>query len=545
MKTGKIIIAIAALGLALTAGAKSQTDEQKALRLDIMRQLKAAGLTPTRDEDADIAFTKDGVKHYVVIDESWNSPYLYTVYSQYPYDSEKDYTRQNMEALISLINLNKTVKLACDKEFYTLRSDVMCKDAGIFEQTYEAILDEQQKAHNQIVTVITSGLGGMDLTGNKEGVHARATQYYDDEDYSKAFKLFKYLADEGYVPAYSYLAECYMDGLGVAKDEDLMVEYYEKAIDGGTSWCTYDLGNFYYNKGNFPKALELYKLCSGSDNAFRTDAYYKMGEMYEKGQGVAPNLTTAIQCYRKSVQYAKELESDARVALNRLGETVESVNDFVDISPAILGGMSAVEMYKKGEEYENGRNHREVSLPKAYGYFKAAADRNYAKACLKMGEIYVSKYYPFKDKAKSDKYFEKALKGLKQQASSNPEAAYQLAMMYKNGRGVAADSDQAIILLKAAADKGSTDANYDLGSIYMEEDIDAVVAFNRFMKAAEKGHAKAMFEVAKAYETGMGTGRNKDQAVAWYTKCAASGDAVASDASAALKRLGTTDDEKE
>lgn len=544
MKATKHILALAALALALSAGAKTFNKEQRMLRIDIVKQLTADGLQPNIDEDGDVSFSKNDIKYYVIINEKWNDPFIYTIYSGFPYDNEKDFSRENMEALISLANQNKTVKLYCDDFGYTLRTDVLCEDGTIFKPTFDAIVDQQEAARKEIVETITNGLGGLDLTGNKESIFERAMGLFHDEDYYKSFKLFKYLASEGYAPAYSLLGVAYQDGLGVTKDEDLMVENYEKAIDNGQIWTAYNLADYYYGKHKFDKALELYTLCSGNDNAFRSDAYYMIGLINEKGRGIPVNLTKAIQCYKKSVEYSTELESNARLALIRLDQPVENPNDFVDISKSLLIGLTPRDMYKKGYEYENGLNNRTVSLPKAYGYYKAAADKKYPQSYAKMGEIYISKFYPFKDKAKSDKYYEKAYKVFKQREGYDADAAYQLGVMFKEGRGVNQDQAQAISYFKKAAEKGNTEANYQLGLIYQKE-MEPVDAFNCFMKAAEKGYGTAMFEVAKAYESGMGTGRNRKQAIAWYTKCSKTDSRVAKEASTALKRLGKVDDEKE
>lgn len=518
MKTPKHILTISAIILTFSVGAKTFNKEQLMLRLDIVKQLTADGLKPNVDMDGDVSFTKNDIKYFVILDDNWNNPFIYTIYSRFPYDSEKDFSRENMETLISLINQNKTVKLFCDDLGYTLRTDVLCKDGTIFKQTFDAIIKRQENARKEIVETITNGLGGLDLTGNKETIFERAIGLYQDEDYYKSYKLFKYLADEGYVPAYSFLGVSYQDGLGVAKDEDLMVENYEKAIDNGETWIAYNLADYYYGNRKYDMALELYTLCSASNNAFGSDAYFMIGQINEQGRGIPVNVTKAIQCYKKSVQYSTELESNARLALIRLEQQVENPTDFVDISKSQLVDLTPKDMYERGYEYEHGLNNHAVSLPKAYGYYKAAADKNYPQSFAKMGEIYISDFYPFRDKTKSNKYYEKAYKILKQRLYHDGESAYQLGIMFKYGRGVKKDMSQALAYLKESANKGKPEANYELGFLYKDE-LEYVEAFNCFKKAADKGYAKAMFEVAKAYEEGIGIDRNRKEAVYWYNKC--------------------------
>lgn len=539
----KYILTLIICMTALMGHAELNT-EQMMLRRDIVSALTAAGYKPNIDGDGDVFFSDDDVRYWVSINDAWNNPFMVKLYTIFRYNPEKNRTKKNVEACASVVNQFKSVKLYCSDTDYSLRTNILCKDASLFKQTFKSILAEQKKAQKYILETVSSELAGLDLTGSKDSLYDTALNLYLKEDYYQAFKLFKYLADNGYPLAYSMMGMMYENGTGVAKNESLMIQYYDKAIENGEAWCAYNMGMYYFDKKNYQKAMDYFLQSSSSENPFRSDSYYMIGQMNENGNGVAQNIFAAKQNYRKAVEYASELESKGRLALIRLGEQVDDPKDFVDISKALLNGLSSDDMYKKGYEYENGLNNRSVSLPKAYGYYKAAAEKNNARANIKMGEIYISQLYPFNDKAKSDKYYAKAFKTLKQQESYSGDANYQLGLMYKDGLSVEKDPELAVSYFTTAAKKGNADATYELGLIFQNE-LERVEAFNCFLKAAEKGHAKAMFEVAKAYETGIGTGRNREQATYWYSKCSKTDTRVAKDASAALKRLGRTDDEKE
>lgn len=519
------------------------TDGQMQLRRDIVAALSAEGLTPNISQD-EVFFTDGNARYWVSVNEDWENPYIVSIYTESLYNTRKDETKTNLEACVSVINQMKTVKLYCEDEGYSLRCDLLCKDAGVFKKTFRNIIAEQKKAQEYIGEIVSSGLGGMDLTGNGSVIYDKAVDLYRKEEYRQAFKLFKYLADNGYPLAYSMLGIAYENGEGVEKNEALMVGNYEKAIENGESWCAYNLGNYYYYKQDYGKALEYFSQGCSSDNPFRSESYYMIGLMNENGFGVDNNISAAIRNYKKAVEYSTELESNGRMALVRLGEPTDDPKDFIDISRTLLNGLSSEEMYKKGNEYEHGLNNRGVSLPKAFGYYKASAEKNNAKANVKMGEIYLSKLYPFNDKSKSDKYYAKALKALKQQEGYSGDACYQLGRMYNNGLGVAKDPELAVNYFRAASEKGNVDAYYELGLVYQAE-LERVEAFNCFMKAAEKGHPVSMLEIARAYETGLGTAKNRDEAIAWYTKCENTGSSCSAEASLALGRLGRTDVRKE
>ena len=539
----RYIITLIACMTVFFCHAELNTDQMQ-LRRNIVTALSSAGYKPNIDQDGDIFFTEDNARYWVSINENWNNPFIVTLYTEYLYNSDKARTKDNVEACVSVVNQMKTVKLFCKDLAYVLRSDILCKDAAVFKNTFKSIVAEQKKAQEYIKETVTSGLGGLDLTGNKDAIYDKALGLYQKEDYYQAFKLFNYLAENGYPLAYSMLGMAYENGEGVSKDEGLMIQNYEKAIENGESWCAYNLGSYYYDKKNYRQAMEYFIQSSSSENPFRSDAYYMVGQMNEYGNGVAKNISTAIQNYRKAVEYSSELESKGRMALIRLGEQVDDPKDFVDISKALINGLSSDDMYNKGYEHENGLNNRSVSLPKAYGYYKASAEKNNAKANVKMGEIYISKFYPFNDKAKSDKYYAKAFKSLKQQEAYSGDACYQLGMIYKDGLSVDKNPELAVSYFKTASAKGNVDAYYELGLIYQNE-LERVEAFNCFMKAAEKGLPIAMLEVAKAYETGLGTSRNREQAINWYTKCEKTNTSYSKVASEALKKMGKVDDEKE
>lgn len=543
VKMKRYIITLIACMIIFCGHAELNTDQMQ-LRRNIVTTLSSAGYKPNIDQDGDVLFTEGDTRYWVSINENWDGPFIVTLYTEYRYNSDKARTKENVEACVSVVNQMRTVKLFCNDLAYVLRSDILCKDTEVFKQTFKSIVSEQNKAQEYINEIIALGLGGLDLTGNQDIIYDKAFDRYLKKDYYQAFKLFDYLAENGYPLAYSMLGMAYENGEGVSKDEGLMVKNYEKAIENGESWCAYNLGLYYYDKKDYAKAMNYFLQSSSSENLLRSDSYYMVGQMNENGSGVTKNISVAIQNYRKAVEYSSELESKGRMALIRLGEQVDDPNDFVDISKVLLNGLSSDDMYNKGYEYEHGLNNRFVSLPKAYGYYKASAEKNNAKANVKMGEIYISEFYPFNYKAKSDKYYAKAFKTLKRQEAYSGDACYQLGLMYKDGLGVEENPELAVSYFKMASEKGNADAYYELGLIYQNE-LERVEAFNCFMKAAEKGLPTAMLEVAKAYETGVGTSRSREQAINWYTRCEKTNTSYSKVASEALKKMGRIDDEKE
>ena len=390
-------------------------------------------------------------------------------------------------------------------------------------------------------TAVSSKQRSTSIKSNNDILFEKAYTFYKSDDYANSFPLFKTLAEEGYEKAYGYMGLAYELGEGVSVDHDLMVKYFVMAVESGSSWCAYRLGEYYYKKRDYGKALSNYMECGFSKqwSGFRSNALYKAGMMNEKGEGTEINLEQAILCYRESAKQSNSLYSDARSALKRLGVPLEMVEDFVDATPAMIAGLSAKAMYEKGSDYESGWSNQ-FSLTKAYAYYKASADAGYAKACVKMGEIFVSSSYPFNDKAKSNSYYQKAISAYKQIEGSNGEACYELGRIYQYGKGVKANIEQAKYYYKVGASLGEKNASWRYGLICKDQKS-YYEAFTFFLKAAEAGQGMAMYEVAEMYEKALGVEMSKEKAIEWYLKCEKSNYASASDAKRALRRLGVVE----
>lgn len=108
------------------------------------------------------------------------------------------------------------------------------------------------------------------------------------------------------------------------------------------------------------------------------------------------------------------------------------------------------------------------------------------------------------------------------------------------GSSVAGDVDKGMAAYKAgnyenataswerAAKNGNSDAAYYLGVMANEgKSGDASAAAKWFRQAAEKGHVKAQYNLALAYERGLGVTRDRTQSLSWLEKASKQGDAEA------------------
>ncbi|HKO71566.1 MAG TPA: hypothetical protein VJV58_11600 [Bradyrhizobium sp.] len=102
-------------------------------------------------------------------------------------------------------------------------------------------------------------------------------------------------------------------------------------------------------------------------------------------------------------------------------------------------------------------------------------------------------------------------------------AAYEVAMRFAEGKGIAINYDEAAKWYDRAAQAGIVPAIFRLGTFYekglsVTKDVD--IARRYYVQAAERGNAKAMHNLAVLDADGGGKGANYSSASQWFKKAA-------------------------
>jgi localization factor PodJL len=105
----------------------------------------------------------------------------------------------------------------------------------------------------------------------------------------------------------------------------------------------------------------------------------------------------------------------------------------------------------------------------------------------------------------------------------DPTAAYEIGVRFAEGKGVAANFDEAAKWYDRAAQAGVVPAIFRLGTLYekglsVKKDVD--IARRYYMQAAERGNAKAMHNLAVLDADGGGKGASYKSAAQWFRKAA-------------------------
>ncbi len=133
------------------------------------------------------------------------------------------------------------------------------------------------------------------------------------------------------------------------------------------------------------------------------------------------------------------------------------------------------------------------------------------------GQLLVATATSERDYIDAAEWFAKALE------HGSIDAAYELGMLYRDGRGVARDMGRFIELMGEASERGHPRAANEAARLYDDGifvETDQAAAFSWYLKGAEAGNTGCMYEVAHRLEEGIGTDADPERARAWYSRFA-------------------------
>ena len=125
-------------------------------------------------------------------------------------------------------------------------------------------------------------------------INAQSSEVFDAidrKDYTKALEIWQSRAKQGDSSAQFNLALLYHFGLGVEKNINIAIFWYERSAANGASKAQNNLGHLLYEgketKKNIPKAVHLFRLSSRQGSA---SAQLNLARAYSKGIGIKPDL---------------------------------------------------------------------------------------------------------------------------------------------------------------------------------------------------------------------------------------------------------------
>lgn len=306
-----------------------------------------------------------------------------------------------------------------------------------------------------------------------------------------------------------------------------IIQWHELAVRLGNSESALELGRIYTDglygaPKSYSQAADYYLMAAKTGSA---KAQYRLGELYNRGDGVEKSTDDAIKWLEKAAE-ANYIE-----AYCLLGEI-----------------FAEIEKYEEAQKWlelaiNNGKNDAgtmtvlgicliflDKSDARALRYLEEAAAVDDSEAQTLLGYIYKNGLCGVeKSDTNAVKWFESAAD------NGVAEAQFELGNCYKEGIGFNQNYSNAIACYKQAVQQGHSGAKLQLALCYIEDDIMPQTAYNLMNEVADENIPDAQWCMGKIYENGLaGKSINITTAIKWYKKAAKNG---FHDAEVALEKL--------
>ncbi len=169
------------------------------------------------------------------------------------------------------------------------------------------------------------------------------------------YDLFKKSADQNDGDGYYGLVSCYMNGIGVKKDNKKWIEYLDKSVELGSAWGKANKGLLLIQQGgkeNIKKGIELIKESAESGNYY---GKYSLGACYIDGKGVETDIDKGMGLLRESAKHGIRSAYTSLAQIYYFG-TVKGIkeNHAEAFKYAEQGANSAITYYILSQCYYNG-----------------------------------------------------------------------------------------------------------------------------------------------------------------------------------------------
>lgn len=295
--------------------------------------------------------------------------------------------------------------------------------------------------------------------------------------------------------ASDYIEKARLGDRSAQKQLGILLIQSRDTLDEGRSWlkkaadsdadAMYLLGKVYLKKYNdVNQAFYWYEKAAQCNHI---DAMIDVGAFYLFGYHVERNINTAIEWYKKAASL------NSPVAYHNLGficlQDKELHDTAVDLLTKAKNLGYADSAYMLGVLYLQGQAV-EKNAQKALENLMLSDELGKHYACRPIGDLYFQGAFD-NGKKNPDKAIEWYLRGMQHDVLSCIEV---LGDCYYHGFGVDEDADLAYDFYTTAAEKGSGDAAYVLGSMFIRGEVikkDLKEALKWMLVAESRGHKEA------------------------------------------------------
>ena len=364
--------------------------------------------------------------------------------------------------------------------------------------------------------------------------------YYDEKTWNSADaqKWLRAAADKGHARAQDRVGVLYAQGKGVKQDYKEAQRWYQMAEKSNLSLARYHLGLLEWQGSLAPRSLEkAYAWCEKgaeglSDAAGKGDveALVALGWMFQEGMGKAQNPQKALDYYQEAADsdYGPAMTQLAIVFRDGKAGDKNPAEASKLLQKAAEGGYAEAQV-SFGELFDEYTG-KKAAGPKDFGraqqWYQKAAEQGHGRALYRLGLIQLDGKGVTKNATEAVKLLQQSLKLATDDYLKI--VLNDLGYVYEKGQGVKADATEAMKNYKLAADLGSMEAQYNLGSVSLEKNNEKD-AYKWFVLAAKQGHALAQNNLGAFHAQGKTVKKDLDQAEKWFLMAAQQGDATAAE----------------
>jgi TPR repeat protein len=313
----------------------------------------------------------------------------------------------------------------------------------------------------------------------------------------------------------------FQNGRGVEQSYTEAIRFYKLGVEKGNAACALSLGVLYCEgRGitkDYDEARRLFEFAVSKEKteADGVELQFRLGYMYESGDGVAPNLTEAAHWYGLAAERGHAGSANNLGNMYKKGLGVDQ--DYVE----------ARRLYEIAARQGDAAAQKNIAVMHANG-FGGAVDYDAAlywydlASWTRTAEIYECGRICSKmgDYVRAEGYFRRSFE------AGDKRAANELGVLYSSGRGVQTNKAESRRYYLIGAEMGHALAQFNLAMALKNDaggPIDLVAAFKWNRAAADQGHVGAMNGVGWSLLNGLGVDQDIAEGVNWLTKAANGG----------------------
>lgn len=313
-------------------------------------------------------------------------------------------------------------------------------------------------------------------------------QLLEDSDPSQAIQWYREAAETGHADAQFALAKLLVLTSSFEQTPGEYLSWVARAAHNGNANAMFALSE---TAGNVSATYRKNLLESAAIRG-HAEAQFALAEMHAQGEGGSQNWITASQWYQAAAEQEHPLAQCklASLYVRGVGVRKDKAIAFAWYERASTHGLPQA-LWSLGELYAQGVAGVQPDPKKAAALCKRAANAGFAPAQSTMGTLF----------AKAAR-FDRAVHWWALAADQgDPEAMFNLAQMYRSGKGVVQDFERAFDLFFRAANVGLRSAQTRVGLAYATGEgvaPDLIEAAKWFEVAAQKGDHAAKANLIRA-----------------------------------------------